>query len=45
MNRPETVVTPDGIKLPENVYMANINFSNRAGELVFILVCTLDLSE
>ena len=45
MNRPETVVPPDGLTLPENVYVANINFRNRADELVFILVCTLDLSE
>ena len=45
MNRPETVVPPEGLTLPENVYVANINFRNRADELVFILVCTLDLSE
>ena len=45
MNRPDTVVEPDGINLPENVYMANINFRDRADNIIFILICTLDLSE
>lgn len=45
MNRPDSVVNVDGVELPENVYMANINFLDKSDGTVFVLVCTLDLSE
>ncbi len=45
MNRPDSVSQPDGITLPENVYMASVNFLDKSDAIVFVLVCTLDLSE
>ena len=45
MSRPDTVNNPDAFQLPENVYRANINFTDRSDNIIFVLVCTLDLSE
>lgn len=45
MNRPEQQIQIGKLELPENVYMAVINFNDRADNVVFVLVCTLDLSE
>ena len=45
MNRPDQVTNIGKIELPENVYMAAINFVDRSDATVFVLVCVLDLSE
>ena len=45
MNRPEQQIQIGKLDLPENVYMAVINFNDKADNVVFVLVCTLDLSE
>jgi len=46
MDRPETVASlgNNAPKLPENAYRAVINFHDRSDGMIFILVCTLDLS-
>ena len=45
MKRPEQQIQIGKLDLPENVYMAVINFNDKADNVVFVLVCTLDLSE
>ena len=45
MNRPDTNVQIGGEELPANVYRSVINFVDRSDTVVFVLVCTLDLSE
>ena len=45
MNRPDTQVQIGNIELKENAYMSVINFVDKADSIVFVLVCTLDLSE
>ena len=45
MNRPDTNVQIGGEELPANVYRSVINFVDRSDAVVFVLVCTLDLSE
>jgi hypothetical protein len=45
MNRPDTQVQIGNIELKENAYMSVINFVDKADGIVFVLVCTLDLSE
>ena len=45
MNRPDTVTQIGGVELPENVYRSVINFVDKSDTVVFVLVCTLDLSE
>ena len=45
MSQPDTVVQIGTEELPAGVYRAAINFTNLSDEVVFVLVCTLDLSE
>lgn len=45
MNMPDAVSPIGNITLPEDVYMAAINFVDKSDATVFVLVCTLDLSE
>ena len=45
MNRPDTQVQIGNIEMKENTYMSVINFVDKADGIVFVLVCTLDLSE
>ena len=45
MNQPDSKVQIGNLELKENSYMAVINFVDRADATVFVLVCTLDLSE
>ena len=41
----DTHVHIGGEELPANVYRSVINFVDRSDAVVFVLVCTLDLSE
>lgn len=45
MEKPDNYVQIGSIDLPENTYMGSINFIDKASEMVFVLICTLDLSE
>lgn len=45
MEKPDQYIQIGQIDLPENVYMAAINFVDMADGMVFVLVCVLDLSE
>lgn len=45
MNRPDEYQQIGTLELPENVYLASVNFLDKAENIVFVLVCMLDLSE
>ena len=45
MSQPDSQVQIGNLELKENEYMSVINFVDKSDSIVFVLVCTLDLSE
>ena len=45
MSQPDSQIQIGNLELKENEYMSVINFVDKSDSIVFVLVCTLDLSE